>query len=60
MATVKEVKARISDASIARVVRSGHNRKTVHVTGFVTSTDLKALIMSYAVFLHSGGELCVE
>ena len=59
MATVKEVNKVLSHFSDAKVTKAIENPNDVHVEGFVTCIDLKALVERYKVFLHEDGALCV-
>ena len=60
MPTVREVRAILSPFSGAKVTVGKDTSGVVHVQGFVTSPDLKALVEGYSVMLHSDGVLCVK
>ena len=60
MATVKGVRAILKPFTNAKVTKAEEVPAAVHVKGFVTSSDLKALVERYDVFMHSDGALCVE
>ena len=60
MVTVREVRAILEPFSDAEMTEADCVRGHVHVQGFITARDLKALVERYDVFMHSDGALCVE